>query len=358
MITRADLSGEIGQDAALLAIWVKLNQWATWKPYVCRFAGRTFALERGQLVTTERAILGALHLRSRSVVRRCLAALARLGRITVEALADATLVTVLPVAAASDRTQNHPTTAEGHGPQGIPALTDDDKTADETGYKTGEVDATKQFSPPPQVARAYEPENGVGGNRVQLEEPPEPPTTPEAAVAGLPSGDDAGPCHGVLVPDKPAPTTTPAAAAAPPSSGLNPEEADLLRYAQRRLARIVSPGEAATFVETLRASPWLTPPLVREAVDWIAAHPRARSETKSINRVFHLERVKRDHRRWDEAVRHNVGVELAHGATVAEAAERVARQAPSCEPEVMRAFALRLAGEVAAAGLRQGDATG
>lgn len=358
MLTRADIEGEIGQDAALLAVWIKLNNWAAWKPYTREFGGRSVALGLGQLVTTERAILGALRLGSRSVVRRCLATLTRLGRIAVEPRQEATLITVRPVAAGAarpNRPSNHHETAEELEPQGFPDEPEDGRTTSGTRYKTRAKDASKKLSPAPQVTRAYEPEPGRAGEEgVEWEELLEGP--PPAATAGHHlSATTTAPSTGAN-PGQPPTALPPPAVAAPlspdgddfPWPGRSAAMAETLRYAQRRFARIFSSGEAEDFVAIWRESDWLTDDEVRSAIDWLATHPVARLETKSAKRVFYVAEAKRAYAPWDERVRAIIARDLATGRDLAEVAEELVFHNRKLDAGVLRSYVLRVGAELAA----------
>lgn len=84
---------DLGADASLIAVWTKMASWAAWKPHKREFGGQTFYLVTGQLVTAEHALGDATGL-GRSIVRRCLAALVKLGKITAVRSKAGTLVTI------------------------------------------------------------------------------------------------------------------------------------------------------------------------------------------------------------------------------------------------------------------------
>lgn len=98
---------DLGADPSLVAIWIRICRWAAWKPHSREFGGKTFYLARGQLVTAEHALSAAVGV-GRSVVRRCLATLVRLGKIAVEVSKAGTMITVRalePAMASAKETQ-------------------------------------------------------------------------------------------------------------------------------------------------------------------------------------------------------------------------------------------------------------
>src|SRR5690606_23853429 len=93
-VLRADLGGEIGADAALLGVWIRLNEWAAWAPQQRRFGGRLWQLAAGQLPTSVAALARSLALTPKVVGAR-LRRLVELGRVALKTSPEGTLVTLL-----------------------------------------------------------------------------------------------------------------------------------------------------------------------------------------------------------------------------------------------------------------------
>lgn len=228
----------VGADLPALGVLVQISEWASWKAHSRSFGGRTFFLARGELVTTERALMASLGVKSRSVIRRCLAALERLGIIRTQAHKEGTVIAL--VRAQRDLESDHPAQAESPVLEGMQVPEIADETTDEPRQKKGGKKIHK--SPPSARARA-------SGREEEVD--------------------------------------------------LSQDETKAVAHAQRRLARIVPGKEILKFTLCWRELPQVSLAEVLRRIDWIASHPLARRDTKSISRIFH-EKIARDsYARWD-----------------------------------------------------------
>lgn len=304
-LSRADLR-ELGSDGSVLAVWVKLNEWAQWAAGRREHAGRLFQLARGQLVTSSRSLEKALGF-GRQVVRRCLAALERLGRIAVEVRTAGSVITIKGYGAPSSsvsRTPKVPAQASTHQPDQLatpvaldPQRLDDevpwpddvDQPIDRPIYKQEPQQESKTKPYPAHSTRARERE-GV-------------------SASGFPS-------------NKAAPV----------------DADDVVTYAQRRLGRIFAARELLAFLETWSTAPWLTAEQLKRNIDWIATHPLARRDTKSVTRAFYVDKAREAYRPFDESVRRAIAEARAAGVGDGDIAELVVQRTPSLDAETVRVY--------------------
>lgn len=305
-INRSDVAGF---DGPMIAVWYRLNDWALWGAGTRRVAGKAFALERGQLVTTAASLAANLGF-GRQVVRRCLATLERLGRIATRAThRTATVITIRGYGSATCVPTSHL-----EQPTSTSASTTTSDTPPETldGQPFHDVEPIGQLLDQPQAQPPYE--KGIS-KKVN----PNPPNAGAREAPGRGGGEQ---------------------------EAVTDVEADLLVYAQEQLGRIASPMEIRHFVAAWRSAkataPWLRPERVRADVDWLAAHPRARRDTRWLSRVFFVEQARRECAAWDDQVRELIEAELGRGVPLDDLADALADQTPSMERGVMRSYVLNL----------------
>lgn len=308
-IARADVAGF---DGPMIAVWYRLNDWAQWGNGTRVVAGKAFALQRGQLVTTAAALAANLGF-GRQVVRRCLTTLERLGRIATRAThRTATVITIRGYGSATSATPSHlaqPTST----PTSTPTPTTPPEALD--GQPFHDVEPIGQPLDQPQGQPPCE----EGKIQTSISNPPSiAPAHPHATVGE--GGAE--------------------------SDQISDDEADLIAHAQHRLARIASGREVLSFVTAWRnarlGAPWLTPARVRADIDWLAAHPLGRRDTKSITRVLYAKQARQEYAPWDRRMLELVGHELGRGVDLDALADRLADAAPTIERDVMRAYVLNL----------------
>lgn len=122
------------------------------------------------------------------------------------------------------------------------------------------------------------------------------------------------------------------------------DERAVIAYAESKLDRSIGQREAENFVAEWRQKPRLTADRIRRAIDWVASHPLARIETRSIVRLLHDTQARQAYFEWDKKVIRDVRQMLDLGM---EAPEIIARMVENCVPldrEVFRAYLERVCG--------------
>lgn len=296
----------LGSDGALMLVWVRLLDLAAYGRHSRPWNGRTVELEVGELVTTEDALAASFDGLTRKVVHRCLQQLEQLGWVAQRRLfygggrrAAGTVITVVTRAHCGDSQRDHKGSQDPLRDLDVAPPPDDDGTIGGTirGAPLEEEQQEKKnknTSPPlpPAAPAAHERDEEEEGERVR---------------------DD------VYSPGE-------------------PDELEVVRYAQMKLARIATAAEVQSFLATWRAAPWLTAAGIRQAADWLAAHPVALRDTFSITRVFHLKKAQGAVAAWDQRMVEHVAGILADGSPPPDLAERLSAQLPSCDREVARVY--------------------
>ncbi len=277
------------KDHAAFALWGQLLQWARFKPQLKPDALLGVPLGTGQLATTERVLMRNLGIKSTGIVRRILAKLTKLGLISVSASEAGSLITVKHLAE-SKHLSKHQESAEDVAAQGVQDEPISDRSTSRTMNKT---ELEKTVINPNQT-------------RVRVDPDPAPPT------GGVKEQDS-----------------------------VSEPEAEMLAYAQQRLGRVFGKTETMGFVDTWRGHPWIAADELRRSIDFIASHPRARKETRSIKRAFFGKQLRASYGEWNEAFARLVAEELRRGRAAEEIVARALDALPSCEREIVGDWTLR-----------------
>lgn len=118
----------------------------------------------------------------------------------------------------------------------------------------------------------------------------------------------------------------------------------MIDYAEQRLNRVAGPMERVSFAETWRANPRVTADRLRSSIDWLASHPMALRDTKSITRAFYEKQARQEYTIWDRQLVAAVTEALRSGRSADEIVEDIVERTPSFEAAVMRAYTTRIVG--------------
>lgn len=265
-------------DLPACMVWAKLQDWARVRPQIERDKLLGIPLATGQLVTTERVLMRALGLKTRSVVQRCLGKLQRIGLIRAEPSEAGTLITVVYLAEESHHRGVHLAIAERHEERGFPDAPPASESTSESVKENGELENLK--TPPARVR--VDPDGGRGEGQ-----------------------------------------------------GLSEDADEAIRYAQRRLGRLVAGKEAVHFAEHWREVP-IGLAEVKRRIDWLASHPFALARTRLLTRIFHLPAMQAECAEFDR----ETAIWLAEGFRLGKTLETLVAEAigrmSTVDPGVVR----------------------
>lgn len=279
-------------DHAALAVFLQLQRWARHEPGPKPDALLGIRLARGQLATTERVLMRNLGIKSRCVVQRVLKKLVRLGLIELKQSELGSLVTVLHLVERVHLRVHHET-AESHEARGVQNAPVPSESTSESMKKTG---VKKTVIKP----------------------------LPNAQARATVSNDPA-PLIGGVEEEK--------------GDSLSQPEAEMIVYAEKKLGRVFGKAETLAFVETWRMYPWMGADELRRSIDFIASHPKARRETRSIKRAFFGKQMRAVYGDWNAAFAELVAEGLARGKGADEIAAFAVGELPSFESDAVRGWA-------------------
>ncbi len=267
----------VGGDGATWLVWCQIKAWTAWRDHSKEF-GKVWRIVRaGQCLTTQRAIAAATDL-SRDIVRARLASLAGKGLIELRPGRDATLIEIKGATGLS--ADHHPTSEKI--PQASPQVIHSKQNPGALDPQTFQANTTNVVQAITREKSPREKNRRAPITLVTMR------VNPPTSWGGV-SKKEASGCSKASESDAPK---------HPPDEAL-----DLLAYAEERLRRVLSGREAAAFIDQWAAAPWLTAADLRQEIDFIAGHPIARAETKSVVRVFHGPKVRAHYARVDRAIR-------------------------------------------------------